>query len=320
MRCILDLGSQKTGSKCRQRFFTREGRRVVGRRFCYPASGRGGGPWHRPLYNALAGGDAAPLHAVADEAAAAGADLVILSYEEMHKLGVSAIEQLAACFPVLDAVVFLRRQDGFANSFHNQLHKSHRVSLAEIERFEAQLGDYDPHLDYAAMLARWSRVLGPQRVHPVRYDKQVSPVSAFFAAVEIALNLSGYEEPRPNPAIDRFGLAVLRAVKQRLADVGQPDPAAVMREAHQRLAAHFVTADGAGEVDTLGPALRARILAHYQAGNEGVRARFFPELDRLFPPLSPGPATDAPAPEADDAQVLRMADAIIAAMQPANRG
>lgn len=322
MRCILDLGTQKTGSKCRQRFFTRQGRRIAGRRLCYPASGRGGGPWHRPLYNALSGGDAAPLHATANEARATGADLMILSYEELHKLSVTAIEQLAACFPDLDAVVFLRRQDSFVNSFHNQLHKAHRVPLAEIKRFEARLGDYDPHLDYDAMLTRWGQVLGPRRVHPVCYDKQVSPVASFFNAVDIGLDLADYIEPRPNPAIDRFGLAVLREVKQRVGDA--PDLMLVMREAHRVLAAHFVATAGAAEPDTLGPALRARIMARYRAGNARICARFFPGQAELFPPLPPAaPQAEMPTgaePLADGSTVRRLADAILSAVQVAGRG
>ena len=125
MHCLLDLGTQKTGSKCRQAFFARQGHRIPGRQLCYPASGRIGA-WHRPLYDALASSDWGLLRAIADEAEGQGADLVILSYEELHKLDSAAIASLARCFPQLDALVFLRRQDRFVNSMHNQLHKSHR--------------------------------------------------------------------------------------------------------------------------------------------------------------------------------------------------
>jgi hypothetical protein len=311
MRCVLDLGIQKTASKCRQRFFAAEGRRIVGRRFCYPAAGRNGA-WHRPLYDALRRGDHGPLRAAAAEAEALGADLVILSYEELHKLDTPAIARLADSFPELHAVVFLRRQDDFVNSFHNQLHKAHRVPFADLLAFEAAIGDDDPHLDYDRMLERWGSVLGPRRVHPLCYDKRVSPVAAFFGAVDIAPDLAGYVEPRPNPAIDAVGLAVLRALKRAVGDA--PDLLAVMREAHRMLAPHFVAADGA-EPDTLGPTLRARIMALYRDGNDRVRRRFFPGQAELFPPSARAEGIIGLALDSDASSPGELAEAILAAVR-----
>lgn len=279
MRCILDLGIQKTGSKARQAFFARELGRLVDCRASYPASGRVG-LWHRPLYEALARGDDALARAAADEAARRGTDLVILSYEEMHKLDAPAIERLLRVFPRLDAVVFLRRQDAFVNSFYNQLHKSHRVRLETLSDFESRLAAYDPHLDYRLMLDRWAELIGADRLHPVVFDKASSPVETFFAAAGIRLDLTAYHQPpHANPAIDKEGLAVLRAVKGLVGDAS--DLFEVMTVAHGELAHHFT--DGVTtEVDLLDSDTRARIMAHYDDANEWVRRRYFPKQRRLF--------------------------------------
>ena len=44
-------------------------------------------------------------------------------------------------------LVFLRRQDQLVNSYHNQLHKSHRVTIEAVEEFEAGMFNYQQVLD-----------------------------------------------------------------------------------------------------------------------------------------------------------------------------
>lgn len=307
MRCILDLGLPKTGSKARQLIFLNDLRRIREQRAVFPESGRDG-PWHRPLYEALAAGERASLDSVMAELAeqTPTPDVVILSYEELYLLDQTRIEWLRDAFHDLTAVIFLRRQDQIVNSFHNQLHKAHRISIEDIETYEANMLNHDIRYDHQATLMRWMSVLGRDALRPVIYDKQASSALAFFEAAGIALDMSGHVEQRPNRAIDGYGMSVLRWVK-RLAP-SKDDLPAIVTAAHRALAPHFVPVDDQGERYTLTLQQRQRIVDRYQRGNEWVRETFFPEKASLFIPLEHN------APEVPDYdQGREAAEAIIRA-------
>ena len=102
------------------------------------------------------------------------------------------------------------------------------------------------------------------------------------------------------------------ALKRAVGDA--PDLLAVMREAHRVLAPHFVAADGA-EPDTLGPTLRARIMAHYRDGNDRVRRRFFPGQAELFPPSARAEGIIGLALDSDASSPGELAEAILAAVR-----
>lgn len=314
MQVIVDIGLQKTGSKARQQFFATHLDRVAHRRVLYPAAGRQG-VWHRPLYDALCRGERAPLGTLAAEVAgrAEDADLAIVSYEELYKLGAEQIGWLKESLGDLVAIVFLRRQDQLVNSFHNQLHKSHRVPLEAIERFESGMLDYDRAYDHRATLERWIGVLGRSAVRPILFDKRDSSVVAFWRRADIAVDFEGYGETYPNRAMDAFGLAVLRWVKRLTADeTALPE---VMNEAHRRLAAHWIAQAVDQDIYSLSLAERARVMAHYEASNEWVRQELFPDRPALFAPLEPG----APV-RPDYTQGRELALEIVAAARAARGG
>ena len=196
------------------------------------------------------------------------------------------INWLKESLPDIIAVVFLRRQDQLINSLHNQLHKAHRISLRELENFEHQMLDYNVAYDYRAILERWTGVLGHEPVVPILFDKTISSVAAFFRCVNVEVNLEGYDETYPNRAIDNFGLAVLRWVKYFVHD--EQELPKVMNEAHRKLAAYFVAPGDLEERYSLAPEKRQRIMSHYEASNEWVRHKFFPEHQSLFPPPDDG--------------------------------
>ena len=112
MKCVLDIGLQKTGSKARQQFFMSQLHRVIGLRALYPSAGREAG-WHRLFYNALTNADRSLLNSVLRESEEqeSQVDLLILSYEDLYKLKEAQIHWLKDSLPDLTAVVFLRRQD-----------------------------------------------------------------------------------------------------------------------------------------------------------------------------------------------------------------
>jgi hypothetical protein len=286
MRSVLDLGVQKTGSKARQRFFMDHLHRVSDVRSCYPITGRHGS-WHRPLYDSLARGDRSVLDALTREVTEQGdlANLIILSYEEMHKLDRAQIVWLKDALPSLTALLFLRRQDQVVNSLHNQFHKSHRVPLRELESFETGMLAYDAAHDHRATIERWSGVLGRESVVPILFTKSVSSVVSFFHHAGVGVDLVGYEETYPNRAMDPVGLAILRWIKRLIVD--EEELPAIMTQAHRALASHLVTGHDATDY-TLTTEDRQRIMSHYEASNEWVRKEFFPERRCLFDPLEPG--------------------------------
>lgn len=292
MKCVLDIGLQKTGSKARQQFFSSQLHRVMGLRVLYPSAGAGPeGRWHCPLSKALKKGERSLLSSVLREAEEKGsqADLMILSCEGLYMLQEAQIHWLKDSLPDLTAVVFLRRQDQLINSLHNQFHKAHRMSLQKLEDFESHILDYDVDYDHRATLERWTKVVGRESVVPILFDKTISSVLAFFRSVNIDVNLHDYEDTHPNRAIDGFGLSVLRWVKRLVQD--EQDLPKIMNEAHRKLAPYIVAPGDEEECYSLTLDMRHHIMSHYEASNEWVRREFFPERRSLFPPLDLGMLT-----------------------------
>ncbi|WP_295888564.1 hypothetical protein [uncultured Thiohalocapsa sp.] len=289
MRVILDIGLPKTGSKARQTFLLNEAERLQDEVLLYPHAGRDW-VWHRPLYEAITAGDQVTLDKLKDElrAAEGRSTLAVLSYEGMYDLDAERIQVLGSLSDDVQAVVFLRRQDQLVNSYYNQQHKGHRVSINTLEAYEATMLQRSDSFDYRNVLQRWMQVLGDDKVKPVLFDKGRSSVLSFFEAAGVAVDTLGYEETYPNPAIDEFGLSVLRAVKGLVQDSHLL--AEAVREAHTTLASHFRTSPSATETYLLTFAQRAQLMQHYEEGNEWVRHRFFPERASLFEPLKEGVA------------------------------
>ena len=288
MRCLIDIGHLKTGSKVRQSFFANELHRIQGLRACYPRSGREG-DWHQPLCEALRAGDGSLLDRAAQECAS-GCELAILSFERFHELRTECIAPLRDRFPWLEAYVFLRPQADLVSSLWNQRHKAHRVPFSELIEFEQRMGDYQENLDYRVVIGRWEAVLGEGRVTPLLYDKAQSPIRAFLARAGVQVDWSGYVEPRANLAVDAYALSVMRWVKR----LAQPDDdlPALMTRAHEALSSHVLREDEGPARSWIGLELRERIHRHYEESNEWVRGRYFPERCRLFPP--PGPVVVEP--------------------------
>jgi hypothetical protein len=289
MRVILDIGLPKTGSKARQTFLLNDSERLQDELLLYPQAGRDW-VWHRPLYEAITAGDHVTLDKLKQElrAAEGRSTLAILSYEEMYLLDAERIQVLGSLSDDVRAVVFLRRQDQLVNSYYNQQHKGHRVSINALKAYEATMLQRSDSFDYRNVLQRWMQVLGDDKVKPVLFDKGRSSVLSFFEGAGVAVDTVGYEEIYPNPAIDEFGLSVLRAVKEL---VQESDLLAdVVREAHATLASHFRTSPKDPEAYLLTFAQRTQVMNQYEDSNEWVRQRFFPERTSLFEPLEAGTA------------------------------
>ena len=287
MRCVLDIGHQKTGSKARQQFFINHLDRVKGLRALYANTGREG-CWHGPLYKKLIKNDSSLLNILHDELEINPnhADLMIFSYEDFYKLNETQIQLLKTHLLNPIAIIFLRRQDQLVNSLHNQLHKAHRVPMQTINDFEEKILDYDINHDHRATLKRWTKVMGRESVVPILFDKSTSSVIEFFRCIDLELDLVDYQDIYPNQAIDSFGLAVLRWVKIIVQD--EQELPHIMREAHNRLALHFSDFDKNHEQYAITFEKRQLIMSHYKDSNDWVHREFFPERSSLFTSLEHG--------------------------------
>ena len=280
MRCLIDIGVQKTGSKARQNFFLRELEEQTSGAALYPATGRAGG-WHQPLFESLQQSDDSLLAHLHREAASSGCKDVVISYEGMHALAEAGIRRIAATFPDLKVLLFVRRQDEFINSMHNQLHKSHRRSLRDLENSERRMFERDSRCDYAEIVQRWVACVGADRVKPLVYRRRNCSVEGFLHAAGLSLEIPAKTSHVHNCAIDGFGMSVLRHVKAMARN--DDELPALVEQAHKDLEPHFLPGGTAPINWTLSIRNRERIMSMYAESNKWLREHYFDQAKSLFP-------------------------------------
>ena len=285
MRCLIDIGVQKTGSKARQHFFLRELGKLSSGAGLYPATGRAGA-WHQPLFDALQQDDDRLLMRLRQEVVASGCEYAVISYEGMHALAESGIRRIAAAFPDLKILMFIRRQDEFINSMHNQLHKSHRRGLRDIENFERSMFERDSRCDYAEIARRWSACVGAHRFKPVVYRRRNCSVEGFVHAAGLPVEIAAKTSQVHNRAIDGFGMAVLRHVKAMARN--DDELPALVEQAHKDLESHFLSGGPRSIYWTLSEQDRKRVMTLYEDSNEWLRQNYFRQAARLFPGAETG--------------------------------
>lgn len=225
----------------------------------------------------------------------------VISYEGMHLLPDPALDLLAArareAAAETWAVMFLRRQDDYAESLANQKWKAHRVSWQEAHDTELALLEGRLIVDYEAILSRLEARF--DRLMPLVYDKRRSTDMQFSEATGLDL-VPPPSAPDPNPALGAVGLATLREVKRLageradLFDVVEATHPALHAPGLRRRIARFRD----GPVTIFGAEQRERIMSRHAASNERVRAPWFPERSELFPPFPAG----IPAPRSAQAR------------------
>src|SRR5262245_52013391 len=170
MRWAIHIGPQKTGSKAIQHLLAQEPERIVAPRVIYPDEGREW-LWHEPVYHALLAGDASAIVAARERYRDELFDLGIWSCEAFHRLPSDAISRFRDALGPAQVVLVLRRQDQRLNSLLNQLVKAHRVTIDQIEAFEAKLLEYQPEFDYRVTIEKWADAFGMSTISPLLYDK-----------------------------------------------------------------------------------------------------------------------------------------------------
>lgn len=126
---------------------------------------------------------------------------------------------------------------------------------------------------------------------PIIYDKQKNSVRQFFRTVGISVNFGGYTFKNPNPALDKKSIQIFRRVKEQ--NTTQKLLPFLMNVAHSIRQKYFVDTYRQGEFYLLSLEQRWTIYNHYKKVNENLRARYFPEMEVVFPPLEPSNTFDS---------------------------
>lgn len=288
MRWIVHIGAQKAGSKSLQQFFVQHPDVLRAAGLHYPSAGRDQGVWHLPVYFELAEGKDVLLRQACDEVASSGAPEGLLSYEGFSALPDAALELLHQRIGAARIVLIMRRQDDWLSSWYNQVIKAHRMTFADIQECEQHLLSYTDQCDYAFIIARWAAVFGTENIVPLVYERGVSIVPSFFSALgctipEHALQASGSPDGHNfNPALSARGVSLLREIKRQVGD--DPRLFEVVNAFHRQRRDCFVDTHRHGSQNFFTPEQRSGFLSLYDAANESIRARWFPDRDHLFAP------------------------------------
>jgi hypothetical protein len=294
-RIVLHIGVEKTGTTTIQDFSARNADQLWKRGVLYPS---GFGPNNHVALVAATGSYDSIRHLGPTEAwrepgdqvrfrsdvdrrlravvRRAGRRTMLLSSEHMSsRLGEPQIaalrDMLAPLTEAIDVVVYLRRQDDVLLSLLSSHIKSGGTS--GIDRLSGI-----SWLDYDERLAKWERVFGPRHLAVRRYPPENgSLIEDFLAAARLPAIGGGSSPVGLNRSLDARNLQLLRAINERIGawdSNGFTPQRAELKK--------FLEARSTGAPPAMSRAQRQRILARFAAGNENVRARHFPESERLF--------------------------------------
>ena len=165
----------------------------------------------------------------------------------------------------IKVICFLRRQDDWVQSFYKQMVKSREVR--ESMRFGEFLGRQSTrqHLDYLQLLEWWSKALGEQaiRVEIYRTGTQVLPAFLNACGLPKSLRWLPYSQTTQNRSLVSGYIERIREANA----VGAPYPLPSISDEDFP---YFTDED------------RLKFMAAFEADNERIRARFRPDLERLF--------------------------------------
>lgn len=299
-RCILQIGTEKTGTTSLQSFLARNRERLQARGIHYPrfpghfnhtglAAYAMDDPRRDPLRDALgvhSEVDVAEFrHRIEGQADAelSGSRMTIFCNEHCHsRLTTQAEVQrlsnlLRPYFDRIDISVYLRRQDQVAVSLRSTQLKSGAIDPTVLPLTNAD----DPYFNYDRSLALWEKVFGQQHLSVRIYDRcelVAGDVVADFLAAW------GLGTPKEYLAIENFNESInapaqdfLRRLNATLEPLPGLPKEAVQGPLADLLVRHF---PGKGPRPSR-PAAEA-FYAMYRDANEAVRRRHFPERRSLF--------------------------------------
>jgi hypothetical protein len=284
MKLILHAGIHRTGTTSLQQCLAANRAALAARGVGYP----GQEVHHQKLAWALKRGEAGARDVLALLAEVPDAGTVVLSGEDF-----SIHTDLRWLRRVADrhetrVLIYLRRQDHWLMSWYNQHVKwpfDRRKSRMDPAAFLATLEDFH-WLDYAALLGRWSAVLGRERVGVGVLERgQVEDVTGDFLR-RLGLDRDGFafSDERVNDSLPVHMLEIARHL-----DLFEMKPGQRVRVLN---AVRAALADRTPAARTVySPEQRNAVLARFDAGNRAVARDYFGR-EALF--LEPPPGPDAP--------------------------
>lgn len=298
MRVLIHAGIHRTGTTNLQIHLSANRDGLAAQGVAYPGEARD----HQALAWAILRREAGAPEARALVESAAPAGTVLLSGEDfaLHE-DLGWLRDLARAHDVR-AVLYLRRQDDWLNSWYNQHVKwpfNRAKSRMSPGRFLKAIDDF-PWIDFDRLLDRWARALGEDRVAPAVVEPgQVEDVTADFCA-RAGVDMAPLTRPeaRSNDSLPPHVLEIARHLG--LFEMSTPERIRVNEALRKGLAAH------AGPARTVfSPAQRNAVLDRFEASNRAAARRWFGR-DALF--LAPRPGPDEPwarLPEIDRDTLLR---------------
>lgn len=299
---VLHIGTPKTGTTAIQHALATQDRVLVEQGIAFLQAGR-----PRAAHNALANaimrrGAAHKFRAELDEEMAAclasdSVKTVLLSSEIFALIDPlivrEALPDMADCPTRI--VLYLRRQDQYAEAFYKQRLKNGRLSVPFEDFLESET--CGQITDYTALIDNWAKAYPKAKIVPRLYDRKSFPNGDIVADFSVTLGL----------APDTLGTVV---AEQNVS------PSRAVVDIMLALAPHFsgserramfraVKAQGlegfSGKGDLFSAAARASYAARFTAQNEALRAQWFPKSDELFKSPLGQPIKDLPTSDASRA-------------------
>jgi hypothetical protein len=330
-RCVLHIGTEKTGTTSLQRFFALNRQALMGQGVFVPVSLAPADPegglnhsdlaalaladWRLddPLRLARGIGDAAGLARFRAQAAAALASEIALVPERCTTLLLSSehchsrmqlLHEIAALHGFLapwverfEVVVYLRPQHELAMSQHAM----HLLAGAAVGEVLPDGDGMEPaYFDYARLLARWSAIFGREAMRPAIYGagalREDDIVADFFGRLGVGIEAM-VRPPRLAGNISAPAQALLHAVRAASAGLEEAGWIAGFLATNLRR-----SAPGRGILPTRGRA--EAFVAQFAAGNARVREEWFAGRPALF-------ALDfSGLPEAETATALAVTEVV----------
>lgn len=279
-RLLLHIGMHKTSSTSLQRFFVRN-RVVLG---CmgihYPKAFDANGkrlPKHNDLFHAISHEkDLGKPHPVLGSSAER-VEMLARQIEKGRTTVVSA-EGLSGESPAfakafaplrgrfdVRVICFIRRQDDWAKSFYKQMVQSREVRESRsFEEFIAAQSTRE-HLNYAQLLGWWADAFGDPAIRVEIYKPETRVLPGFLRAAGLPKSLAL--------------LPFSGGIQNRSPVSGFVERLRAANEApHERPLPN----DADEDVPYFTTEARDQFMGAFETGNESIRARFRPDLKRLF--------------------------------------
>lgn len=299
-RCILQIGTEKTGTTTLQAFLASNRDRLAGRgvrypRFCGEQNHTGLAAYAmndgrtddiRSAYGVHDAAAVPDFRARLERAAEAefeGAGTVVFCNEHCHsrlkkKVEIQRLADfLRQHFDRIDISVYLRRQDQVALSLYSTKLKSGNTDTDILPRpYEEDL-----YFNYDASLAIWEEVFGRAHVHVRLFDRKElvggDIVADFLSAWGLGKPAGYRPVGKKNESIGPEAQDYLRRINAHIEPIAGLPIDEVLGPIAARLARHF---PGKGARPARAEA--EAFYAVFRASNEAVRKRHFPARKTLF--------------------------------------